>query len=261
MNDWTIHHGDGAALLADYAGRADLILTSPPYDGLRDYGGHRFDFEAMADACVAALAPGGVLVWVVADATVDGSETGTSMRQALHFMDLGLKLHDTMIYQKGGNNVMTYANRYWSEWEYMFALSAGAPKTVNLLADRPAKSPGETGTHTVRGSDGRLTGRAITPRPNHVTRSNIWKYMTGWRHSHPGEGHLPHEHPASFPRRLAEDHIRTWTNEGDLVIDPMAGSGTTLRAAVNLGRKAVGMEIHEPYVDIIRRRMAQAVLL
>ena len=260
MNDYVIHHGDCVDVLGQYEGQADLILTSPPYDNLRDYGGHEFNFSRVADACVAALKEGGVLVWVVADATVDGSETGTSFRQALGFMERGLKLHDTMIYERQGVNHTDV--RYEQMFEYMFVFSAGCPQTVNLLQDKPNTTYGMLGTGGGRGrkKDGiRTLGTHRYVTPEYGIRGNIWRYRTG----NIEVGYTPgvSKHPATFPYALAADHIRTWTNEGDLVIDPMAGSGTTLRAAVNLGRRAVGIEIHEPYVDLIRHRMAQGLLV
>ena len=261
-----VYHGDASAGLAwnpEFAGQVDLIVTSPPYDDIRDYGGHGFDFEPVARACVDALVDGGVMVWVVGDATREGSETGTSFRQALAFMDMGLRLHDTMIYHKKhpGN---PSANRYHNTFEYMFVFSKGKPKTTNLIKDVKTVTGGhkrhrEGVGRTTEGN--RENGRAGTFIRNHIAkRSNIWTYAVGLRHQAP-DYKQAHEHPAIMPLALAKDHIRTWTAPGDLVLDPMAGSGTTLRAAVDLGRRAVGIEIHEPYVDLIVERMRQGVLV
>ena len=81
-------------------GVIDLVITSPPYDDLRNYKGYSFDFESIAKELFRVVKEGGVVVWVVGDATVDGSETGTSFRQALFFKEVGFNLHDTMIYMK-----------------------------------------------------------------------------------------------------------------------------------------------------------------
>ena len=259
---YRLHHGDCAKVLREYEDRADLILTSPPYDKLREYGDHGFEFDAVADACVAALKEGGVLVWVVADATIDGGETGTSFRQALGFMERGLRLHDTMIHVRKTLNNVTKV-RYPQSFEYAFVFALGRPRAVNLIADRPnterrrpvyqplGRTPNGDRAHV--GRKPRVTGPI-------GLRSNVWPYMTGARHSAP-DYPAAHQHPAILTLALARDHIRTWTNPGDLVIDPMAGSGTTLRAAVDLQRRAVGIEIHEPYVRLIEGRMAQRVLL
>ena len=262
MNDYRIIHGDGAEALREFEGQADLILTSPPYDNLRDYGGHGFDFGPMADACVAALKEGGVIVWVVADATVDGSETGTSFRQALGFMERGLKLYDTMIYEKNGM-AWPHARKYHNVVEYMFVITKGEPETVNLIKDRRNRFTERwSSKETERRPDG-STKQRIRPKQTaeYGTRWNIWRYENGGQGMSAPDFAESYLHPAIFPLALAKDHIRTWTNPGDLVIDPMAGSGTTLRAAVDLGRRAVGMEIHKPYCDLIERRMAQLVLV
>ena len=67
-------------------------------------------------------------------------------------------------------------------------------------------------------------------------------------------------HPAVFPPQLARNHILSWTTPGDLVIDPMADSGTTLRAAADLRRRPIGIEINPKYCELIRRRLAQSML-
>ena len=240
--------------------QADLILTSPPYGTLRDYGGHGFDWRAVADAIVPALAEGGVLVWVVADQTIDGSESGESFRQALYFMDHGLRLHDTMIFERTGLCNPT-PNRYHNQHTFMFVFSKGVPCTFNAIIDSPAAEPGRTR----QSGTGRTRSGLISTRPGHrkqaalTKRSNIWRFSVGRNNAAPDFPDA-HQHPAIFPLALARDHISTWTNPGDLVIDPMCGSGTTLRAAEDLGRRAIGIDIHQPYCDLAAQRMAQAVL-
>ena len=152
----TLYHGDCAEVLPAAGVKADLILTSPPYDNLRTYGGHGFDFDRVADACVGALTDGGVLVWVVADATIDGSETGTSFRQALGFMERGLKLHDTMIYRKIGGGAIKNAPRHKNGFEYMFVFANGVPRVLNIIEDKIARQPGKGGIRTTRMPDGTL---------------------------------------------------------------------------------------------------------
>ena len=264
MGDNRVIHGDCADVLPALGAKANLILTSPPYDNLRTYGGHGFDFERVADACVAALAPGGVIVWVVADATVDGSETGTSFRQALGFIERGLRLHDTMIYERA-IAINPTPNRYGQTSEWMFVFSNGAPATANLLYDRPNTEPGRfrlTKHPSGRDKNGARPGVFVSggfTRAEYGRRNNIWRYAVGLHHQAPDYLDA-HKHPAIFPYALARDHIATWTNPGDLVLDPMAGSGTTLRAAKDLGREYLGVEIHAPYIDLIEGRLAQGVL-
>ena len=205
-----------------------------------------------------ALADGGVLVWVVADATVDGSETGTSFRQALGFMERGLKLHDTMFFQNT-REISFAQNRYANVIEYMFVFSNGTPGVANLIKDKKNIKVGAKVHAMSMGTD--RTGKQGIRHPNKVVgeygvRTNVWRYACGKGHNDP----MAHEHPAPFPDALAVDHIITWTNPGDVVLDPMAGSGTTLRAAKDLGRVAVGVEIHADYLPIITGRMAQSVM-
>lgn len=255
-----VYHGDGAEVLRQdgIAGTVDLIVTSPPYGALRDYGGHGFDFETMAGACVAALAPGGVIVWVVGDSTVDGSELGTPYRQALWFLDHGdVLLHDTMIYRKRGNGGRPWPNRHSNGFEFMFVLSKGKPRTANIIRDVPALTVGRLiRSATLRQKDGTTHKQKQYTIPDFIPRDNVWTFSqqaaNGTRQQI--------SHPAPFPVLLAKDHIRTWSNPGDLVADPMAGSGTTLRAAKELGRRAVGVEIHADYIPIITDRLSQDML-
>ena len=255
----TLYFGDCAKVLRHLDQQVDLVVTSPPYGKLRDYGGHGFDFDPIADALVDVLRPGGIVVWIAGDSTEKGSETGASMRQALGFMERGLNLHDTMVYMKNGPAYPSN-NRYYQVWEYMFVLSKGKPCTINLIKDRQNKwkskwSPKRTG----RKKDGELKVRYGHWKADPVgVRFNVWYYKTGRGYQH--ESDMPFEHPATFPLELAKDHILSWTEPGALVLDPMAGSGTTLRAAKYLNRRAIGIEIHEPYCDLIARRMPQEAL-
>ena len=268
---WHLHEGRAQDILpGPYAGQVDCIVTSPPYDNLREYAGvgmAAWDFEAVAAAIIPCLAPGGVLVWVVADAVVDGSETGTSFRQALSFLDAGLRLHQTLIYQRWTLAGMR-KNAYYRDFEYAFVFANGSPAAANLLYDRPAATPGSRVTKKGAGRTGDKLHRSNEKAavvPEFIRRGSIWKYHSGVGAGNRNGDLRPREiaagHPAYFPQDLAADHIRTWTHPGGLVLDPMAGSGTTLRAAVDWGRRAVGVEVVPEYCALIRRRMAQAVLV
>jgi len=219
----------------------DLTVTSPPYDNLRTYNGYTFDFEGIAKELYRITKDGGVVVWVVGDATINGSETGTSFKQALYFKEIGFNLHDTMIYAKQ-NPVPYHHNRYNPQFEYMFILSKGVPKTFNPIQE---KTKGfKTGKY--RYPDGSLKV-ANTPIIKETKMlNNIWYYVVG------GKGN---NHPASFPEKLAEDHIISWSNEGDTILDPMAGSGTTLKMAKKNNRNYIGIEISPEYIDIINKRL------
>ena len=230
----------------------DMVLTSPPYDNLRDYKGYTFDFEQTAQQIFRVLKPGGVCVWVIGDATVKGSETGTSFHQALHFMEKGFLLHDTMIYEKSGIPFPS-KTRYNQTFEYMFVFSKGKPKTVNLIKDKPNVMAGQERKNTrQRTKDGWSTSKGWSIGEFGV-RNNIWRYKTGMYKS--TKDVEAFKHPAIFPEELARDHILTWTNKGDTVLDPMCGSGTTLKMALTTGRVPIGIDISEEYCEIARKRL------
>lgn len=236
----------------------DLTVTSPPYDNLRDYGGYELDIDEIISQLYRVTKVGGVVVWVVGDATIDGSETGTSFRQALKFMDEGFKLHDTMIYEKNTSSfpARKTSKRYTQIFEYMFVFSKGKIKTGNLICDKPNKYAGTTnwGKNTQRGKDGILVeSKDIKPVPKYSPRNNIWRYVVGGGLGN--KDRRAYKHPATFPYDLAKDHIETWSNAGDIVLDPFSGSGTTLIASKETGRKYVGFEVDDSYCMLIEERL------
>jgi DNA modification methylase len=250
----------------------DLVLTSPPYDNLRDYHGFKFNCAVTAKSLYRVLKPGGVVVWVVGDAVVNGSETGTSFRQALTFQDFGFLLHDTMIYEKSGAHypASRAGNRYSQTFEYMFIFSKGRPKTANLLCDKPNKWFGTSnwGKKTDRASDGTLKEKNKLQLVKEFSpRNNIWRYVPVFEKNddqsvvgseirryvvgkQANQSVLMYQHPAIFPEQLAVDHIQTWSKEGDLVLDPMCGSGTTCVAAARLKRNFIGIDVSKDYCQI-----------
>jgi site-specific DNA-methyltransferase (adenine-specific) len=229
-------------------GFVDMVVTSPPYDDLRTYGGHEWDFYGVAWNLVRLLKDGGVIVWVVGDQTKDGTETGTSMRQALHFQNLGLNIHDTMIYNKINYVPLTH-NRCEQAWEYMFVLSKGKPKTWNPPM---VKSGMVKGGSKFRESDGsQHHHKAPIAAKEEKIRSNVWEYSTGGQ----CQGH-----PAPFPPNLPSELIQAWSNPGDIILDPFAGSGTTLKAAKELNRKYLGIEVNPEYAEMCHNRTIQEVL-
>ena len=240
----------------------DLTVTSPPYDNLRTYNDTvtwNFEiFKEIAKEMFRITKPGGVVVWIVGDATIKGSETGTSFKQALFFMECGFNLHDTMIYQKDACP-FPETNRYYQSFEYMFILSKEKPKTTNLIMDKPNKRFGEKITGTGRNPDGTLKPHiAVKNKTNRVVkefgvRTNVWLYSVGkWKIT---KDEYAYEHPAMFPEQLAQDHIITWSNQGDLVFDPFMGSGTTGKMAVLNGRNFIGFELDEGYYNIAQNRI------
>lgn len=233
----------------------DLVVTSPPYDDLRTYGGHSWDFYGVAWQLKRVLKPGGVIVWVVNDKTEDGDESGSSFKQALYFKQIGLRLHDTMIYQKKGVGACGSNLSYWQQFEYTFIVSNGKPKTVNRIADVKNVTAGTTRQASPKcDAVGSRTVRNVTIAEYGI-RTNIWQYDVGMATNDDTT-----KHPAPFPEDLARDHILSWSNEGDTVLDPFNGSGTTIKMARECGRKGIGIEINQEYCDISVARLAQRIL-
>jgi len=235
----------------------DLTVTSPPYDNLREYKGYTFDFEGIAKELFRVTKQGGVVVWVVGDATINGSETCTSDRQKLYFKDVcGFNVHDTMIYFKICVPPMyPGCKRYTQKFEYMFVFSKGRLNTFNPIKDKPNKHAGENKNYIgMRQRDGSVRKKIYQGNVvrDFSLRDNVWSFPTG--------GKKMGDHPAIFPDKLAEDHILSWSNEGDTVLDPFAGSGTTLKMAKMNNRNYIGIEISHEYIDIINKRLAQDYL-
>jgi len=228
----------------------DLTITSPPYDNLRDYKGYTFNFEGIAKQLYRITKDGGVVVWVVGDATIKGSETGTSFKQALYFKEIGFNLHDTMIWVKTGQGAVGSIYSYWQNFEYMFILSKGKLKTFNPIEDRKNYAC-ERWANGGRDKTGQSKSRRWVKSEDFGKRFNVWKITP----------QCESEHPAPFPKKLAEDHILSWSNEGDIVLDPMCGSGTTCKMAQNLKRKYIGIEISQEYCKIAKQRLMQKPLL
>ena len=237
----------------------DMVITSPPYDGIRKYNGFAFDIDKLTTELYRTMKHGGVIVWVVNDQVIKGSETGTSFRQALKFMDAGFLLHDTMIYEKNSSSypASSKSNRYTQIFEYMFILSKEKPKTVNLIKDKPNKWAGHTnwGKNTKRiGDNEQLVDVGdIKPVPEFSPRNNSWRYVNGGGFA--SKDKIAHKHPAIFPEELVRDHLISWSNEGDLIYDPFMGSGTVAKMCILLKRDYIGSEISEEYVNICNERI------
>ena len=234
----------------------DLCITSPPYDDLRTYNdSSKWDFNVFKDVAASltrVLKPGGIIMWNVNDATINGSETGSSFRQCLYFMDAcGLRLHDTMIYEKTGTAFASGPNsvRYTQIFEYCFILSKGKPKTVNLIQDKKNKWAGVSswGNAKTRNKDGTMNdpGRKSNPIREYGVRTNIWKIKNSGGFGQSSK--TSYKHPATMPEELARGHILSWSNKGDLVIDPFMGSGTTAQVCIEENRNFIGFEIDPEY--------------
>jgi site-specific DNA-methyltransferase (adenine-specific) len=239
----------------------DLVVTSPPYDDMRDYKGYWFDVIDVARHLYRVMKDGSVIVWVVGDKSTDGGETLTSLHHALTFQSIGFKVR-TMIYKKAGVN---YPSKYFydKQFEYMFLFIKGDVKKTNVfnpIRDRPNKWAGHSnwGDITSRQKDGSLKLQKTKESNTYVIpefgkRTDVWEYATGKGNT--SRDSEAFEHPAPFPEKLVEDHIISWTNPGDIVFDPMSGGGTTLKVAKLLGRNYIGCDMSETYCEIAERRL------
>jgi site-specific DNA-methyltransferase (adenine-specific) len=246
----TLIHGDCLEKMKGLAdGSIDLTVTSPPYDNLRtnngrlDWGNHVW--KPVIQELFRVIKQGGVVVWVVGDATIKGSETGTSFRQALYFMECGFNLHDTMIWEKHSFNYDPRRNRYKQHYEFMFILSKGKPSVFNPIKDVPVKTAGKLKKSSKRMKNGEIRDFGYIKMNDFQARSDVW-YIPQETRS---------EHPAPFPEKLAEDHILSWSNEGDTVLDPFMGSGTTGKMAVLNKRNFIGIEKDADYFKIAESRI------
>ncbi|MBI4692081.1 MAG: site-specific DNA-methyltransferase [Candidatus Terrybacteria bacterium] len=231
----------------------DLVVTSPPYDELRNYNDYSFNFEGVAKGLFRVIKKGGVVVWIVGDQTIKGNETGTSFRQALYFKQVGFNLFDTMIYLKTPRGAVGNNKTYWQTFEYMFILSKGTPKTINLIKDRENKDERSGDNGTKRLYDGSLLKQKRAGYYKYGRRTNVWEYLIGRGHS--ASDKIAYEHPAIFPEKLAQDHIISWSSEGDIVYDPFMGSGTTAKMAILNNRKFISSELSEEYCKIAQKRI------
>jgi len=226
----------------------DMVLTSPPYDNLRTYNGYAFDFEAISKELTRIIKPGGVIVWVVGDQTIKGSESGTSFRQALSFIQNGLNLHDTMIWQKTNPMPKVKTKRYFDCFEYMFVFSKGQPKSFNPIM-QPTKQGGKIYNSTTKQITAGKERVQKTFVLNHERfKDNIWPIAVAQNKT---------GHSAVFPLQLANDHVITWSQLNDLIYDPFMGSGTTAIAAAKHGRRWVGSEISSEYAEMAMKRIEE----
>ena len=255
-NLWLMQ-GDCIERMKDISdGSVDLTVTSPPYDNMRTYNGNNDSWgEQVWKETIKELfritKEGGVVVWVVGDATVNGSETGTSFKQALWAMECGFNLHDTMIWNKNGfSAVGALVTRYAPVFEYMFVFSKGKPKTFNPIKDRENKHQNKLVQKTKRQPDGTTKKGKSYFSAKYGQRFNIWNIYP--------QRQRGQCHPAPFPEELVKDHIISWSNEGDTILDPFMGSGTTGVVCRNLNRNFIGIELDEGYFNIAKNRILNA---
>ncbi len=231
-------------------GYVDLTVTSPPYDNLRNYNGYQFNYEDIAKELYRVTKTGGIVVWVVGDRIKNGNKSLTSFRQALFFQEIGFNVHDVMIYQKKNTPFMR-SNAYTNAFEFMFVFSKGKPNIFNPRKEKTVRQGFEMMVHN-KGADA-VNNKVLKELKPEKTKINIWAYAVGLHGSTSDRDAF--KHPAIFPEKLAEDHILSWSNEGDIIFDPMCGSGTTLKMAKKHNRRYVGVDISPEYVELAKKRL------
>ena len=242
--------GDCAKIMEKWDSNCiDLTVTSPPYDEIRDYNGYRFNFDEIAQQLFRVTKEGGVVVWVVGD-KINGGRSLTSFRQGIRFQEIGFNVHDVMIYQKKNTPFMR-SNAYTNAYEMMFVLVKGKPSTFNALKEQTKRNGYELLTHN-KLSDG-INKKRMGRLKKEKTRTNIWQYAVGLGGTTSDK--IAFKHPAVFPEGLANDHILSWSNPGDLVLDPMCGSATTGKMAQINGRRFIGIDISKDYIEIAEQRL------
>lgn len=247
--------GDSVEILRSFPDNSiDIVVTSPPYDAIRDYKGFSYDLHATGKEIQRVLKLGGVAVIVIQDQTKNFGKTLTSFRTILDWCDsFGFKLFETVIYRKYGAEGAWWNKRFRVDHEYIpIFLKGERPQYFNK---EHLKIPSKHGGKTLTGGGTRLTnGIRIATRAIKINlmkcRGTIWEYLTA------GDGsRLKHEHPATFPDKLPYDFIQCFCPEGGIVLDPFVGSGTTTVAAKNLGRRYIGIDIAPEYCAIAEKRM------
>ena len=228
----------------------DLIITSPPYDNLRNYNGYTFNFREIATELYRIIKKGGIIVWIVGDKIKNGNKSLTSFKQALYFQKIGFNVHDVMIYAKKNTPFMR-SNAYTNSYEYMFIFAKGKPKTFNPIKE-PTVRNGMEMLVTNKGADAK-NNKVLKELKKEKTKSNIWYYAVGLGGTTNDKEAF--RHPAVYPEQLALDHILSWSNEGDIVFDPMCGSGTTCKMAFLSNRNFIGVDISEEYIEIAKNRL------
>lgn len=253
------HRGDNVKIMKKMPDNSvDLVITSPPYDDLRDYE-NKIDwnyntFKKVAKQLYRIIKEGGIVVWVIGDKTENGNKSLTSFKHALYFQEIGFNVYDVIIYEKSGSSP-PHPKRYFNSYEYMFILCKGKPKTVNLLRDKKNSCGGMStfAEITRREKNGTLTNKGKKIINEYGVRTNIWRYNNGKGFS--SKDKIAYEHPAIFPEKLVEDHILSWSNPGDIVLDPFGGSGTTAKVSLEQNRKWIYIEKVKKYYDVAKMRV------
>lgn len=233
----------------------DLVLFSPPYDGVRDYRGNwTLDLPALGSELLRVVKDGGFAVMVIADGTKNQRKSMTTFRTAVAWEDAGWSLFESVIYSRDGRPGAWWATRFRVDHEHILMFYKGKrprPVTHHDGLRVPSKHAGKKWTGTQRLTDGTLVKTSATVAADKC-RGTIWHYAT----SNSEGNRTKAKHPATFPDALARDVILALSAPGDVVYDPMMGSGTSVVIAAQEGRRWLGNDFFAEYVEIAQQRLA-----
>lgn len=248
--------GDCLSVLPEVlASSVALTVFSPPYDAIRDYNKDwQLDYHRLGIELLRVTEVGGVAAVVIGDGTRNFAKSLTTFRWAVDWVDrVGWKLFECCIYSRHGNPGAWWSQRFRVDHEYILIFFKGdRPRCFNkepLMV--PSKHAGKVFSGTDRLTNGgfkKITPKAVNEKK---CRGTVWNYST----SNSEGNRLKLEHPATFPDQLADDLIACFSQRGDLVLDPMVGSGTTVVSAAKQGRRFLGIDINEEYVGIASQRL------
>ena len=251
--------GDSAEVLKNFPDNSiDMVVTSPPYDGLRDYNGFSLDLHKIGKEIYRVLKDGGIAVMVIQDATKDFAKSLTSFRTIVDWCDnVGFRLFETVIYHKNGTEGAWWKQRFRVDHEYMPIFMKG--KKPQYFNKEPLKIPSKHGGKVMSGSgnrrtDGTLSETVRRPINTMKCRGTVWDYLMAG-----DKNPLKRKHPAVFPDKIPYDCIQCFCPEGGLVLDPFIGCGSTAVMAKVLGRNYIGIDISREYCDLAEERIEKDV--
>lgn len=232
----------------------DLVLFSPPYDGVRDYkGSWAIDLPALGAGLLRVVKDGGFAAVVIGDGTKNQRKSMTTFRTAVAWEDAGWSLFESVIYSRDGRPGAWWSTRFRVDHEHILLFFKGKrPRAVDHHAGLrvPSKHAGKTWTGTQRMTDGSLIRTTATVAADKC-RGTIWHYAT----SNTEGNRVKAKHPATFPDALARDLILALSAPGETVYDPMMGSGTTCVVAAQEGRRWLGNDCAAEYVEVASQRL------
>ena len=237
----------------------DFVITSPPYDALRDYNGYKLDLHGLGVELLRVLKDGGICVMVIQDSTRDFAKSLTSFRTIVDWCDnIGFRLFECNIYNRQGTEGAWWKKRFRVDHEYMPIFLKG--KRPQYFDKENIKIPSKHGGKIMTGANIRTKNGQTGSRKVKINPTKCPGTVMTFGNTCGGESKLKSKHPAVFPNMLAYDMIECFCPEDGTVLDPFNGSGTTTLAAKCLGRNYIGIDVSEEYNKIARERLETEII-